>query len=99
MPSFNLKAKPELRSCFDLILCKDPDLGHTMYGLTNKGKDFVACIQEAGEVLARGNWVCRFTQRDPAVRAFELARRRGLHIGGYRYPDNQMILQELDRFC
>lgn len=99
MPSFDLKAKPDPRSCFDLILCKDLDEGRLMYGISHKGKDLVAYIQEAGEVLPLGNWTCLFTQREPAVRAFELARCRGLRVGGYLYPDNQMILQELDQIC
>ena len=97
MPSFDLK-QPHTSPVFDLIVGNaDSGVSHELYGITSRGKDFIAYLQEVDDVLALGNWTCRILRRDFEAYGFDLARGRGLRLGSYLHQDDAVLVQELNQ--
>ena len=68
-----------------------------LYGVSPNGKDFVASLQETGDVVALGNWSCRIARRDFDAYGFDLAQGRGLRICAYRTNGGRLRFAELIR--
>jgi hypothetical protein len=97
MPSFDLN-QSHTGTTFDLIVGHDGDpKALVLYGITSRGKDYIAYLQEVDDVLALGNWTCRILRRDFEAYGFDLARGRGLRLGSYLHQDDAVLVQELNQ--
>ena len=97
MPSFDLQ-QPHTSPVFDLIVGHDGDpKALVLYGITSRGKDYIAYLQEVDDVLALGSWTCRILRRDFEAYGFDLARGRGLRLGSYLHQDDAVLVQELNQ--
>jgi len=81
MPSFNIQEHFPGPSP-DLILGDMDHMDcHAFYGISPRGKDYIAYLQETDDVVPLGNWCCRIARRDFDAYGFDLAHGRGLSIG------------------
>lgn len=80
MPSFDLNL-PHRGPEPDLVIGQRDFMDcHDLHGISHRGKDFIAYLQEVDDVQPLGDWSCRIARRDFDAYAFELMQDRQLVV-------------------